>query len=120
VRDPSLLQRILGGRLQPGGNYRVEVTSGALWESGCVRVASPREEAAVHAQLAELRREFRTGAPQDGALRMLEAAMLAQDGYLADALQRLEPVLVLPEPPASALQLWDAIAARAGLPPRGG
>lgn len=113
--DPSSLPASLAGRLEPGRLYRVQVMRGAALETGCVRVASLREEADLHARMQALREEHGGGEDDDGVLAMLEAALLAHDGYHADALLRLEPLLRRPDAPETAVRLWRAISGRAGL-----
>ena len=112
VQDSASLQGILAGTLRPGGAYRLDVRSGGAVKTACVRVASLEEESAMRAELDALRAEYGERADEaDAALPMLEAALLARRGYRADALLRLQALVVRPDAPEMAVQLWRAIAA---------
>ncbi|HEX2081822.1 MAG TPA: hypothetical protein VHG08_29220 [Longimicrobium sp.] len=120
LADSASLQAILAGALGPGGEYRLEfLRPGGSRETLCVRVASREQEATMQAELGALRAEYglREAEDADAALPMLEAALLARRGYQADALLRLQPLVLRPDAPETAVQLWRAIAAQGTAPP---
>lgn len=116
--SPAALQSALAGRLQPGGRYRVELGFGDGFEAGCIQVAPLQEQDALRAQLAALGEEYAAGVPletDDYGVTLLEAALLADQGYGADALLRLAPLVTGSSVPPPVLDLWLAITERAML-----